>query len=541
MRLLAPALILLPLSALADSYEIRAVTERVTVYPEGAQVERTVTLSAPAGAHRVVVTGIPADLQFGQFRLDLPEGIILGTSTYAEDRLAVTGEDKSAAVLAAEAAIEAAEEALAVKDDAIAVIRARVEAAEARIAFLNRLGGEDLNEGALREAADQIGAEVARARAEAIAARTEIRAAGRGRDDAAEALEDARQALAALVAEGEDGGLLTLELEKTTGEDVTLTVTTYTERAYWAPVYDLYLTTMPEPALHVARGAMIQQESGEDWASVDLTLSTAQIDGRLEPWRPRADLVAIESEEERRLREERYLREMGEVGGMAMPMVEEDAGPSFYAELGRVGDVVTYHYPHPLDLRSGAEGLRVTLDGFDLRPDIFATAVPLHDDTAYLTADTTNTSGQIILPGLTMLYVDGALKGTGEMPLIAEGDHAEIGFGVLEAVRLSRQVPGRSQGGRGILGSSNAREEAVQIEVRNLSDRDWPVRVYDTVPYSEQDDLVVSYTAVPPVSAEAEDGRRGLLRWDMELAAGATARIELNSKLSWPSGMVLVE
>ena len=59
------------------------------------------------------------------------------------------------------------------------------------------------------------------------------------------------------------------------------------------------------------------------------------------------------------------------------------------------------------------------------------------------------------------------------------------------------------------------------------------------MPYSEQEDLEISYTATPAETARDMDGQRGLLQWDFDLKAGDKAEITLETALSWPEGQVL--
>ena len=44
----------------------------------------------------------------------------------------------------------------------------------------------------------------------------------------------------------------------------------------WRPYYEINLTRLAEAALTVDRSLLVTQYSGEDWAGVDLTLSTSR-------------------------------------------------------------------------------------------------------------------------------------------------------------------------------------------------------------------------------------------------------------------------
>lgn len=204
------------------------------------------------------------------------------------------------------------------------------------------------------------------------------------------------------------------------------------------------------------------------------------------------------------------------------------------------GSVVIYDYETAVDLRSDADELRLTLDQVTLPVDaLVAEAVPSRDGSAYLVADSTNTLDEVILSGQVALYVDGGMVGLTHLPQIPAGEEMKLGFGVIDGIVLDRHVPERAEGGRGMIRRDTAREETVVLSAENLTGRDYDLRLIDQVPISEQEDLQISWTAsVEPTEIDPE-GERGLLVWEMPLAAGETREITLESSIRWPEGMLI--
>ena len=164
-----------------------------------------------------------------------------------------------------------------------------------------------------------------------------------------------------------------------------------------------------------------------------------------------------------------------------------------------------------------------------------ATAVPARDQVAYLVASFDNTTAETILPGTAQLFLDGALTGSAELPLVAAGDTTELGFGALDGLILTRTVPNREQGEAGIITSSNQITEQAIMTVENLTGKAWALRVIDQVPYSEQTDLQISYAADPAATITDLEDQRGILAWDMDIGVGETRIIKLQSTLNWPT------
>ena len=134
---------------------------------------------------------------------------------------------------------------------------------------------------------------------------------------------------------------------------------------------------------------------------------------------------------------------------------------------------------------------------------------------------------------------EGTRVGSAWLTGVAPGDKYELGFGPIEGLRLKRDEPKRSQGDRGIISSSTQIAEEAVLKIENLTDESWPVKLMDQVPYSEQEDLEISFTADPKPSETDVDGQRGVLAWTFDLPAGEKKEVTLNSLISWPSGKVL--
>ncbi|MEL7180801.1 MAG: DUF4139 domain-containing protein, partial [Pseudomonadota bacterium] len=86
---------------------------------------------------------------------------------------------------------------------------------------------------------------------------------------------------------------------------------------------------------------------------------------------------------------------------------------------------------------------------------------------------------------------------------------------------------------------SNQLTEQAIMTVENLTGQDWAVKLRDAIPYSEQEDLEVAFTASPAVTRRDPDGMRGILEWDLDLAAGEKQEVTLDYTLTWPDGFVL--
>ena len=525
---------ILPQPGLADTVLATSHITAVTIYPQGAQVTRQVTFAAPPGPHDLLITDLPAGIAPEMIRLASPDAA-LGAFALRTDRLPPRADPTSPAIDSAKAAVKTAEAGVALAQKAVDAIYAQVEAQQAQITFLTGLklesGGATAE--SLTAIADMIQTKVLAARQAVQSAQLGLPAASEGVTKAQDALTQAQAALDALSRNDTDYTALSVAVT-TTADTGHLTITHYTGDAAWAPVYDMALDRKA-PKLTVDRGVLVSQYTGEDWSRIDLTLSTAQPANQAEPSQLYPDLKQIADP-----MPEKAADAMAE-GGMADPVMAAPtvASRMIAAGMSYQGDTVVYHYPTAVDVATGVENLRLALDQLTFTPQVQARAVPRYDRTAFLMAKLTNTGGEILLPGTAYLTRDGALVGSTDLPSLAPGADTTLGFGAIEGLKLTRDMPLKAEGDRGIFTTSTQIEEKAVLKVENLTDESWPIHLLDQVPYSEQEDLQITFTADPAPTAQDIDGERGILAWDFAIAAKETKEIMLNSLTSWPEGKVL--
>lgn len=523
----------------AENLITAAKVDRVTLSPGLAEVTRLITLDLPPGQHEVTVPDLPENMSADGLRLTAPAGVALGAVSLAFDRLPVTPDLSSPAIAAAEAEIARLEEALRDTDSAIARIQLRASAAEAQLALLQALSQTRAAEMSAAEVASfvqMVGAETLKLQEIHFATEEEVAAAQRNRAALEDALRDARQALAALIAPGPKGRVLTFDAEAEQAGRYVIEMHTLEGFANWSPVYDLRLTSGETPTLAAQRSVVISQVTGQDWQDVMLTLSTARPRGQIAPSPLFPELRQIVSQDD--LARRPGIAALASEGVVARSLADT-AAPALTAEVITAGAVVSYRYPSRVTIRDGVEDLRLDLDTLDLPVALWAAAVPRQDATAYRMVTLTNATPEPFLPGPATLFADGAMIGQGQMPLLAAGAETDLGFGPIDGIRLTRATPRRSAGDRGVFNPRNQLVEEAVITLENLTDQPWDIRLRDTIPYSEQDDLTVSYTASPPVTRADPDGQRGFLEWQLPLPAESALEVTLSYTLSWPEGYVL--
>lgn len=534
---IAVILALLPLSAIADTIIVQAPPVAATVYAQGALVSRNTALQLPAGQHTLELRDMDPSLSLDAMNIRLDGATITSRSWTARPDGPYRA-PRTPEWIMAKAALDAATEVLAVLDDEVAVALAAAEAARDQVGFLNGIRvPEEVSTDV--ETLRAIGRMIAR---DGTAARTAMRNAQAKarqlqyqRPDLEFDVAKAQAALDAVTPTNTAPAVLALKIDVPAPTEATLDLSYITSGVSWAPVYALDLVN--DTSLSLARSAVISQFTNEDWTDIQLTLSTLKPFSQSEPSRLWPQLRRIEDA----VQQKRDLLRLESDSAMSIaePVAEAPAPVQEVAPANFNGIGVTYTLPTPVTIRAQSEELEIALDTLTMDAAQSARAIPRFDDTAFRLAQITNTTSEILLPGRATLFVDGQLVGNTQVTTLPPNAEADIFFGRIEGLRLTRTVLSRNEGDRGIITRSNEETEDVRIEVENLTDQTWAVALRDAVPFSEQEDLVIDWSASPAPDVSAVDNQRGILEWQLSVPAGVKQNISINTKLNWPEDQVL--
>ncbi|WP_300033511.1 DUF4139 domain-containing protein [uncultured Roseobacter sp.] len=507
----------------------------VVVYLEGAEVTRNVILDLPAGRHTVVLPDLPPDVAYQLPRISVTNAVT-GAVSVRSDVLPLLADEETPDIIAAREQLEASKSALAVHADIEEGFRAKAEAAETQIGFLRSLA---LNEGLnsdpenLRQVIALVGEQTERARQVILNAHKSIRELAPARAALEKDVATAQAALTALLTANEGRVQASVTLSSGKAVQAELTVS-YFVSAEWEPTYDVSLATGAPDRLEVRRGAANSQKSGEDWTDVEIVLSTLSPGQGLAPSAiyPRKRLFTdpVPPVELQRRSDGAFAEPVVEA-----PLLIEEAAGAVYDGPG-----VAYVVPERVTIANSVDDTLISLDALSFEAQVFARGIPLRDDTAFLMARFQNTSNDPFLSTeRTLVSVDGRFVGTQRMPDVPAGDEAVLAFGPIRELRLDRQVLDRTKGDSGFVSRSSRQEEDVRIFVRNPGSETYDLELLNRVPYNEQEDLRISYTAVPEPDEQNVEFGRGILMWRMEMTRGSEAVVSLSKTLSWPEGKVL--
>mgnify|MGYP000397998414 CR=1 FL=1 len=532
---------LLPTPVLADDFYTSAPVASVVLYPQGAVQTHKITLDLPAGEHRIFLPMITSETQFGLPTIKLGSGdAVLGALSYLPDssidpKTLFTPAQRTAfdKVEAAKNAIKAHGETLTAVQDDIAALQGQLDFVTSISAPSDAASVEDLTAmlGLVGNQSKDIRAQIS-AKTRALTDEAERRA------ELDADLTNAQRAFDRLSVPKDNPDLLSIPVHLETAQTVTILIDSKSYGGGWVPIYDVHLNEGDSPSLTIGRNFAIDLPREAVWNDVDLTLSTLRPSEQVEPSTPQANHASIHKPAlaTRKVQATSEMMDMA-AAPMAEPALME-VQDSRGMEVDTGGIAVSYHYSQKVTALAGdAQILELDSRTLPVTTEIYA--IPRRDETAFLVAQLENTTAEPFLGGAATIFRGETLIGEVQMPFLAAGDDITLPFGPIEGIRLEHIVADNETGDRGIISTTNTREQDTSFRVTNLTGEAQKIRAFYPLTYSEQEDLEVEVTATPRPDEVNHDDKRGLSVWDLDVAAGTTKEVTINTSLSWPEGYQL--
>lgn len=535
----------------AEEFSVDSELTAVTVYTGRAALTRRAVVDIPAGAHSVVFRGLSAEL--------MPESL----RAEGEGSAQVTfGAVSSRWVAGAELAAEREREIMAqieMTSDQIAAVEGEKAALTAKQDFYKSLGKQaalrsdediaeiDLKPEQWKGAADSVHAGLA-----------ETGKALREQNIAARTLNKQMQKLQAELAQIRTGQTNTYEvvLPVEAAGDTALTVdlSYQVPNATWTPEYDARLDTKSGKLELIQYGA-VQQNTGEDWSDIALTLSTAQpsrgtslpdpqphwisiFENRPGIMAKASRMAAMESAQSMAVAD----MSMDAMGGAALaeaPMAAPAPVEAEFnvAEIDTGGFVSEYKIPGPSTVKADGTQSKLMIGPFATESAIQIRMQPQISSDAYLASMMTLKGDAPVLPGMANLFRDGAFVGQMALPLLRPDQKQPLFFGIDDQFSVRRRVMKDEKSEAGVIARDQVLERHYLTELHNLHNTAFEVVMLETIPVSQDERIRSEIVKDATTSGYVTDpdNIKGLLRWSFKMEPKEKKDVKLGVKVSWPA------
>jgi uncharacterized protein (TIGR02231 family) len=291
--------------------------------------------------------------------------------------------------------------------------------------------------------------------------------------------------------------------------------------ASWSPLYDIRSNTIGDQ-LHLTYLAEVQQQTGEDWTGINLTLSTAkpalgQMPNKLKPlfiqsmrltfYSPEfADLDAI-------VEEPPLPSQEPPAPSMDVNTEVQIEAEQAIAETTQVGGIFTFSLERNSTIPSDDQPHKVMLYQTNYAGQPQHITIPRLDSCAYLETQAINPAdGATLLPGKANIFRDNTLVGTTELEHISPGQSFKVYLGIDESIKVNRDLVKREVES---IGTYRRINYSYRIRLSNLRAEETKIRVIEQLPVSRDERIKVRLLRTQP---EITEGNMGTLEWLLVLA-----------------------
>lgn len=524
----------------------------VTVFPSGAEVSRVGAINLQQGQHTLIVNDLPAGTIADSIRVSATATGGLEIGSVDARKVFVTSEEAARADVRRKELEDTLNRLRDRRDD----LNAAVQAAQTQkdlISNLAQLPTRPAPASGAGERTDwrEVLTVIGSASADAQRARSEAKQQLR---DLKQQITDIQKELSKLAPAKQRRTEVKIFVEAAVPLEGDVVVRYQVPNASWTPFYDARLASggkAIKPKLEFIRRASIKQRTGEAWSRVAVTLSTTRpkagasapklspvtVDYRPDPVAVAAQAPSLESDAFADMAEESRPQ-----GGRARarkalktPRPMRVAAKAKKAQVINAPFQALYQVPGLLDIPETGERKRVLIGQETTEPKLVVRAVPKRDIKAYLYAKFIVPTGSPVLHGRISLFRDGTFVGTGTIPVLASGEDHDLGFGIDDAVRVRYSIEQEKRGETGLISTSSTDNRSYKISVKNLHERPIDVVIEDQIPASKTDEIKVLMTGNLQPTRKDIDDRRGVVAWDLQLAAGEERAFSFGYRVTWPS------
>ena len=508
--------------------ELSTTIRDVTVYLQTAQVTRTGKANLPAGRGTIVLTGLSPQLDQSSVRLGAtgdftilsvnPRNNFLAAPTDSPEYTQLTKErERLADLLAREQ------------------IKLDVLAEEEKILLANKaIGGTQtgVDVDALLKISQYMRQRLAEIRTERLDIGTSMRTDQEKLTKVDQQLNEIRKTQQKSFTE------VVVQYQSERAVNAEFQLMYLINGAAWSATYDLRVEDL-EQAVDLSYGALVTQNTGEDWNKVKLTLSTGnprqqQNAPRITTWYLNPNQPYARAQESAGYGYDDLMQTSNVVISRSDVEDTDFAGADVAVNLTNTEFRVRLEQ----DILSNGQQYRVLVDDYQLPADYQYYAAPKYDCHVYLTARVTDWRKYSLLSGPVNLFFDGAYVGKSQLSTGIATDTLVFSLGRDEGITIEREREDKYRSRR-LLGTKTEQRIGWTIKVQKSRRNDVPLIIEDQIPVSTTDEIEVELDEAKGATLDPTTGK---LRWELNMKFGVQKEVGFRYLVKHPKNMnILLE
>lgn len=509
---------------------LKTSLKNVTVFLNGAQIERVGTMSIPEGNSMVVITGLPVDITPQTIQVKGKGNFSILSVSHATNYLMEQHKPKD--IIAMEDSLQQMRELINDKNALLSVYNQE----EAMIIANKELGGENngVSIAALKEASDFYRVRLLDIKNKQLQAQRQINDIQKKITKIEHQLNERNAKINQPTSE------ILISVWASTQTQAQFHVSYVSSSASWYPLYDIKVKNVNSP-IQLTYKANVEQRTGEDWNNIKMTLSTANPFSQgskpeFEPWylsyyqpyRYYDEDRSISSKAPAPMKEESKLMEQ-EMN------IQASTGATYTTKQANI-TTAEFVIDKPYDVPSGGQGVTVEMTVNEMNADYEYYAYPKANPYAYLLARVTGFESLTLLPGEINLFFENTYVGKSNYNGVIVTDTVEFSLGQDKGISIKREII-KDLSSKKIIGMNQRQSIGFQITVRNNKNIPITINLFEQLPLSTNKDIEVE-------KIELSNGQvndlNGAVLWKLSLKPSESKQIKFVYAVKYPKDKTII-
>ena len=335
---------------------------------------------------------------------------------------------------------------------------------------------------------------------------------------------------------GEETSVVVVTVLSNNPTNVNFTLSYFVANTNWTPSYDLRVKDISKP-LNLTFKANINQNSGEDWKDVKLSLSTGEPRKQgnapvLNTWYLNEQIPM-----ERQMKQRMMAFEMNKNTSVpAQAQLDEVVMTASYGtvQTNYQQTAKSFDLPQPYTIKDGSENFQVELKPLEIPATYEYYVAPKYDKDAFLTAKIVDWEQYDLMAGTMKLYFEDTYLGDSYLN-VNNQDTLSISLGRDKGVVVTRNKMTDFRKKQS-LGSNKVDSRGYEIVVRNTKRQAINLTIEDQFPISKAKEIEVNEQEAEEAEINKETGK---ITWRLKLEPNKEKKLKHKFTIKSPKGMVL--
>jgi|GEM_PF-179875 len=558
--------------SLRSENRVSPVITEVTVYRSGAKISSVATVRVPAGSSEVIFENLSPYFNANSLQVRIKGTAILSSAVFSLRTPGPVAENPRAPVLR-DSLLMVGDDFTRIRDER-EVLQGEKNLIEQKMLQVSTIGSNgtttSLSVNELKEAVGYYRQRLLEIKERMI----QLTVRERKLTELNRKLQEALQKIQPNAAN--QTGEIALQLDATGAQSLEITCTYLVYQASWSPLYDLRSEGLDKP-LQLAYKANVSNQTGFDWKSVILHLSTANptmnnnrpvMSVVFADFRP---VIAYKKMEEQGKQKDQYYnlaqtQNLAQANDLARGNVTDEIAikgarsnaTNYYIDGIRVqgapppvqdmdmlelatelaggefdaADFVTnFDIEKPQDVLANGKDHVLSVDKQDIPTQYEYHAVPKLDPAVFLLAKITDYGKYNLLPGVANIFYQDTYVGQTQLNPNMTADTLLISLGRDEQIAIKRVQPKDFTERKKVFSSTIKETFAYEITIKNNKSLPVHIEVLDQVPVSKQKEIEIELLDKDGATYNTESGK---LKWELDLASNQNKRVRFSYSVKYP-------